>query len=117
MRAAIGKMPPPRPFPTTSMSGTTSKCSPLIVEALGGIGRRGARCLRFLARRASCRKRGRDGTTYSRFHPSNYLSHHLAGIVTAAVFSDAAHIVEEIALLKTRTSTVVSHLGSLLKVP
>ena len=28
---------------------------PLIVEALGGIGRRGARCLRFLARRASCR--------------------------------------------------------------
>ena len=76
----------------------------LIVEALGGIGRRGARCLRFLARRASCRKRGRDGTTYSRFHPSNYLSHHLAGIVTAAVFSDAAHIVEEIALLKTRTS-------------
>ena len=33
-----------------------------------------------------------------------YLSHHLAGIVTAAVFSDAAHIVEEIALLKTRTS-------------
>ena len=53
---------------------------------------------------ASCRKRGRDGTTYSRFHPSNYLSHHLAGIVTAAVFSDAAHIVEEIALLKTRTN-------------
>ena len=28
--------------------------------------------------------RGRDGTTYSFFHPSNYLSHHLAGIVTAA---------------------------------
>ena len=56
------------------------------------------------ARDASCRKRGRDGTTYSRFHPSNYLSHHLAGIVTAAVFSDAAHIVEEIALLKTRIS-------------
>ena len=28
----------------------------------------------------------------------------LAGIVTAAVFSDAAHIVEEIALLKTRTN-------------
>ena len=77
---------------------------PLIVEALGGKGSRGALCLRFLARRASCRKRGRDGTTYSRFHPSNYLSHHLAGIVTAAVFSDAAHIFEEIALLKTRTS-------------
>ena len=35
---------------------------------------------------------------------ANYLSHHLAGIVTAAVFSDAARIVEEIALLKIRTS-------------
>jgi len=43
------------------------------------------------ARRASCRKRGRDGTKYSRFHPTNYHSHHLAGIVTAAVFADAAH--------------------------
>jgi len=53
--------------------------------------------LRFLARRASCRKRGRDGTKYSRFHPANYLSHQLAGIVTAAVFADAARIVEEIA--------------------
>ena len=71
---------------------------------LGGIGRRGARCLRFLARRASCRKRGRDGTRYSRFHPENYLSHHLAGIVTAAVFADARHIVEEITLLKTRVN-------------
>jgi len=30
------------------------------------------------------------------------LSHHLAGIVTAAVFADAAHIVEEIVLLKAR---------------
>ena len=82
---------------------------PLIVEALGGIGRRGARCLRFLvARRASCRKRGRDGTKYSRFHPTNYLSHHLAGIVTAAVFADAAHIVEEIVLLKTRTTAAAA---------
>ena len=74
---------------------------PLLVEALGGIGRRGARCLRFLARRASCRKRGRDGTKYSRFHPANYLSHHVADIVTATVFADARHIVEEIKLLKT----------------
>jgi hypothetical protein len=58
----------------------------------------------FLACRASCRKRGRDGTKYSRFHPANYLSHHLAGIVTAAVFADTAHIVEEIVLLKTRVN-------------
>ena len=76
-----------------------------VVEALDGIGRRGARCLRLiLARRASCRKRGRDGTRYSRFHPANYLSHHLAGIVTAAVFADAKHIVEEVTLLKTRVN-------------
>ena len=76
-----------------------------VARTSGTSGCSGACALRrFLARRASCRKRGRDGTTYSRFHPSNYLSHHLAGIVTAAVFSDAAHIVEEIALLKTRTS-------------
>ena len=81
---------------------------PLIVEALGGIGRRGARCLRFLAHRASCRKRGRDGTKYSRFHPTNYLSHHLAGIVTAAVFADAAHIVEEIMLLKIRVTAAAA---------
>ena len=40
----------------------------------------------------------------SRFHPENYLSHHLAGIVTAAVFADARHIVEEITLLKTRVN-------------
>ena len=75
---------------------------PLIVEALGGIGRRGARCLRFLARRAQDRKRGRDGTRYSRFHASNYLSHHLAKIVTAAVYSDAQHIEEGVYGLKTR---------------
>ena len=62
----------------------------------------------FLARRASCRKRGRDGTKYSRFHPANNLSHHLAGIVTAAVFADAAHIVEEIVLLKTRVTAAAA---------
>ena len=81
------------------------KCNqvvPLIVEALGGIGRRGARCLRFLARRAKDRKRGRDGTRYSRFHPSTFLVHHLARIVTAAVLSDAAHIVDGIIGLKQR---------------
>ena len=75
---------------------------PLIVEALGGIGRRGARCLRFLARRAKDRKRGRDGTRYSRFHPSNFLTHHLARIVTAAVYADAEHIVDGIIGLKQR---------------
>ena len=74
----------------------------IIVEALGGIGRRGALCLRFLARRAKDRKRGRDGTRYSRFHPSNFLAHHMARIVTAAVYSDAEHIVGGIIGLKQR---------------
>ena len=35
-------------------------------------------------------------------------SHHLAGIVTAAVFADAAHIVEEIVLLKTRVTAAAA---------
>ena len=75
---------------------------PLVVEALGGIGRRGARCLRFLARRAKDRKRGRDGTRYSRFHPANFLSHHLAKIVSAAVYTDAQHVEDGINYLKQR---------------
>ena len=48
------------------------------------------------------RKRGRDGTRYSRFHPSNFLAHHMARIVTAAVYSDAEHIVDGIIGLKQR---------------
>ena len=79
---------------------------PLIVEALGGIGRRGARCLRFLARRAKDRKRGRDGTRYSRFHPSNFLAHHMARIVTAAVYADAEHIADGIDYLKQRAHDI-----------
>ena len=46
--------------------------------------------------------RRRDGTRYSRFHASNFLSHHLAKIVTAAVYSDAQHIEEGVYGLKTR---------------
>ena len=79
---------------------------PLIVEALGGIGRRGARCLRFLARRAKDRKRGRDGTRYSRFHPSNYLVHHMTRIVTAAVYADAEYIADGIDYLKQRAHDI-----------
>ena len=48
------------------------------------------------------RKRGRDGTRYSRFHPSNFLSHHLVKIVTAAVYADARHIEDGIDGLKQR---------------
>ena len=75
---------------------------PLITEALGGLGRRAARCLRFLARRAKDRKRGRDGTRYSRFHHENFLSHHLASIVIAAVYTDAEHIEDGVIGLKQR---------------
>ena len=45
-----------------------------------------------------------QGRFLARFHPANYLSHHLAGIVIAAVFADAKHIVEEVTLLKTRVN-------------
>ena len=38
--------------------------------------------------------------TNSRFHPSNFLSHHLSKIVTAAVYADAQHIEDEIYGLK-----------------
>ena len=38
----------------------------------------------------------------SRFHPAKFLSHDLADIVTAAVYADARHIVDNIALLKSR---------------
>ena len=41
----------------------------LLVECFGGIASGGARLLRYLARRASDKKRGRDGTKYSKFHP------------------------------------------------
>ena len=47
-------------------------------------------------------QRGRDGTRYSRFHPTNFLAHHLARIVTAAVLSDAEHIADGIIGLKQR---------------
>ena len=80
----------------------SSRTRGIPLEALGGIGRRGARCLRFLARRAKDRKRGRDGTRYSRFHPANFLSHHLAKIVSAAVYTDAQHIEDGINYLKQR---------------
>ena len=66
----------------------------LLVECYGGIASGGARLLRYLARRASDKKRGRDGTKYSKFHPRGYLSHHLAAINMAAVYTDAVHIAD-----------------------
>ena len=56
--------------------------------------------LRFTSRRAKDKKRGRDGTKYSKYHPENYLSHHLAAISTAAVYADACHIDDGVTGLK-----------------
>ena len=47
--------------------------------------------------------RGRDGTKYSKFHPRGYLSHHLAAISMAAVYTDAAHIADGVIGLKQRS--------------
>ena len=53
------------------------------------------------ARRASDRKRGRDGTAYSDYHASGgFLAHHLARISMAAVYWDAQHIDEGVRFLK-----------------
>ena len=54
-------------------------------------------------RRVAMKRAGnRDGTRYSRFHPSNFLAHHMARIVTAAVYADAEHICDGIIGLKQR---------------
>ena len=75
----------------------------LLVECFGGVASGGARLLRYLARRASDKKRGRDGTKYSKFHPRGYLSHHLAAISMAAVYTDAAHIADGVIGLQQRS--------------
>ena len=64
-----------------------------------------AAVLRERARRAKDAKTGRDATHYSRFHPENYLSHHLAAIVCSAVMYDAAHIEEQIVALQLANKT------------
>ena len=49
------------------------------------------------------RLRQGDGTKYSKFHPRGYLSHHLAAISMAAVYTDAAHIADGVIGLKQRS--------------
>ena len=80
----------------------------LLVESFGGIASGGARLLRFLSRRAKDKKRGRDGTKYSKFHPENYLSHHLSAISMAAVYADACHIDDGVTGLKQDALTASS---------
>ena len=42
---------------------------------------------------------------YSRFHPENYLSHHLAAIVTNAIMYDADHIMHQVTALQLANKT------------
>ena len=85
--------PPPQSAPDSTYAFTY----------FGGIASRGARYLRFLARRASDRKRGRDGIAYSDYHASRRLPlDHLARISVAAVYWDAQHIDEGVRFLKQR---------------
>ena len=72
----------------------------LLVECFGGVASGGARLLRYLARRASDKKRGRDGTKYSRTRPTSFLTHHMRQISSAAVITDACNIEKEIIGLK-----------------
>ena len=39
-------------------------------------------------------------TKYSKYHPENYLSHHLAAISMAAVYAGASHIDDGVTGLK-----------------
>ena len=78
---------------------------PLVIEVFGGVGTHAERHLKQCARRARDAKTGRDGTRYSRFHPENYLSHHLAAIVTNAVMYDADHIAHQITALQLANKT------------
>ena len=80
----------------------------LLVECFGGVASGGVRLLRFLSRRAKDKKRGRDGTKYSTHHPSNYLTHHLASISLAAVYTDATHIEDGVYALKQRALALSS---------
>ena len=73
---------------------------PVIVESFGGIGTRALRALKFAARRAGDKKRGRDGTKYSRTRPTSFLTHHMRQISSAAVITDACNIEKEIIGLK-----------------
>ena len=51
---------------------------------------------------SNCPPRLSEVYTYSRFHPSNFLSHHMTRIVSAAVYADAEHICDGIIGLKQR---------------
>ena len=71
-----------------------------VVEAFGGTCPSLLRWLKYSARRAGDRKKGRDGTKYSRVRPVSFLTHHLRQISSAAVITDAMAIEKELIGLK-----------------
>ena len=97
-----GKLPADGDYLTALAHGHT--VVPLIHEVFGGLASRACATIKFGARRAGDKKRGRDGTKYSRFHRRNYLSHHLAAIVSAVVLTDASNIEDGITALKQRVT-------------
>ena len=79
---------------------------PLIAETFGGLARGLTRTLKFCARTAGDRARGRDSSDYGRARRSpGHLAHHTRRIASAAVFGDAAHIAANITLAKTDAAT------------
>ena len=76
------------------------------MEALGGLGRRARKLILFAARRAVDKKRGRDGTKYSRVRPASFLSHHLSAVASAVVMADARNILIELVKVKQRAFEV-----------
>ena len=56
----------------------------VVVESFGGIVTRAQCALKFAARRAGDKKRGRDGTKYSRTRPASFLTHHMRQISSVA---------------------------------
>ena len=80
---------------------------PVIIETFGGFGFFLVKLLSFLSRRAKDKKRGRDGTKYSRVRPGlSYWTHHSRRISSAVVMTNAANIEHECVLLK---QSVVGH--------
>ena len=96
---------PPTEHQSTLHHHTVSWTREVAAGAPGGPGAVGWwRCGGPLPRQARLRqKRGRDGAKYSKFHPRGYLSHHLAAISMAAVYTDAAHIADGVIGLQQRS--------------
>ena len=90
---------------TNNQAGDAADLRP--TEVFGGLASRAAAALKFYARRSKNKKQGRDSTKYSGFHPgSDFLSHHLADIVSAVVLTDASHIDDGVTALKQRVTAL-----------